>query len=586
MDLLNLQHTMSSKNDTPQHEIIAKLIEQNAQLMSLLTGAQSPVQSTSAPAPKAKGGEDAVSSKVKQVEPPNPQGGATLVESSSDEEDTEVPSKPKSHMDAVLCSPEARLASFLNPSRPLDGLKGKSKSKPAACHSASSVAISPFTLSQKIDSSVDTSKIMTQIKSASHEVDVQSRELKRKNDSLSTFTDLSKKSKENKQQVKVALNQLRAEIEELEKKIKAKQEEIETHRKSLSPSSADLCESDSRKFNDIKGLSNPNTALLIDSAKKLINHLNASNEHLKGKGDTTNSPTVTVYPNEVSLPKGLKDSDVVRLKDVWTFLVLNQHCKSVEGYTLLFFVTSEKEKTNTGRQFVNLNRDVCPKGTFPTTSDFKRWILHFIGALEHLVTRYNRSNGTDISLNDALVSKKLNDVFSSNKSESFVRRRRNVKDMFADDSDNESQNSSSSVPFARGGGSAVLNDSGSDSDSEDVSSPKRNSHLKSRGGSACASGSTRVPSKQSGSAKEESIGELLETYRSSMLAFFKSKELSSANLGCKTVIPLEAFTAFQSIKSHPEYQKASKMSEFLVSQNVILLCANGNYTISTTAVKH
>jgi hypothetical protein len=465
--------------------------------------------------------------------------------SASDKKDAKVSKPPPtSHKEAVLRSPEAFLASRIKPSSGLlGGSAGKSDSRPE-CHSGSSVGgISPFVLSGEIDGSpVDTTRISADIRKLTEEIAKQSSQLHEKKKRYQSYADHLKG--DNSDDVQEAFREFRKQISNLEKEIGEKKGEVETHRKSLVPPSADLSAKASEKYSELRGSSNPNLAIFIGSIEKLMNHLNDSKKHLKSTGNTTNSPTVTVYPNEGTLPKGLTNDDVVRLDDVLPFLRLNQFCKSVKGYTLFFYVTSEKERTTPGRQFVNLNRDVCPKGTFPTRSDFKRWILHFVEALEQLVKRYNNSSETEISLNDALVNKKLfNEVFSSKKPESFVRRRHVVEDMFANDRDEESQVSSKSVPFARGGGSA------------------------------CASDSTRVPIK----SLEQSLKEfhrLMQGVRGPL-----------NTIGLEGPRSREQYSAYQSIKNHPDFELMNpkmKVTEYLEKNRIIQIEGEGkdrNFTV-------
>ena len=111
------------------------------------------------------------------------------------------------------------------------------------------------------------------------------------------------------------------------------------------------------------------------------------------------------------------------------------------------------------------------------------------------------------------------------------------------------------------------------------------------GGAACVrgGGAARHPSKQLApsskphlvvSQPEESLDYYLELYRSSMRTKFDSQSISRPNLGCSSVIPDEAFKAYQAIKDHSRRVVHQSVYDILIEKSIICKADGNTFTIT------
>jgi hypothetical protein len=132
---------------------------------------------------------------------------------------------------------------------------------------------------------------------------------------------------------------------------------------------------------------------------------------------------------------------------------------------------------------------------------------------------------------------------------------------------------------------------GGDSDEESsVASSAKSFVARSAICRASGGGAVRTPPSSKKSAqqlaiqpREEPIHELFKKYQDAMFSHYNSQPVARASLGCNSVIPTEAFEAYQAIKKHSSVLDHLSVPDLLVENGIIIrVRETDTFTISST----
>ena len=451
-----------------------------------------------------------------------------------------VKPKPTSAKEALLLdSFEAQIRSRLG-SKPSQGSDKSVKE-------ATSSLIKPFSLTtQRVSAPVNsekTTKELSQLKKQLSELRLTYSKKER------TQKELEKQVKEQKKEAECdqLLENFKKENNELLTRISGLESEIKTTSEALKPTDvSQLTEDQLVSFQELTCQPNVSKTLWF-AISCIMTHLNTSREAISRSSDQRRFACATIFGNEMELPKGLKDNDVIRLKQVKLFLTLLSSFQGVDGFSNLFYITDGKGEAE-GKKFVKLNTDFFPfSSDFPNQTDVKLWFIHFASVLKSILLTYNHQNHESLTLNEVLENKTLmKNVFFPHQSANH-RSHRTLIPFFTDDS-------------SAGGGACAVPHS-----QREQSPPRR-----SRGGGGVAVGGR---SAQSGRSEPSDIESLIHRWRTSM---GKVSGRPLAQIGTRPSSE-ESIRLYKQIEAHQDFKASGKktVAKFLDSRDDIRIDGTG-----------